>query len=59
MGVEIQTLIFYFACSFKDEGISKEKEEFTKIYLNIVKEIKQLDLTYFVSFVWSLGIFYS
>jgi len=40
LGVEIQTLVFYFACSFKDDGIMKEKEDFTKIYQNIVKEVK-------------------
>jgi hypothetical protein len=38
--VEMQILAFFIAISFKDEGIVKEKEEFTKIYLNIVKEVK-------------------
>ena len=50
---ESLSLFFYFGCSFRG-SLGNYSKELSQIYEKVIPDLKSLEFTYIVSFVWSL-----
>jgi len=53
---EVLILIFYFACTFRSDHYSHVKSDLKELALKGLRIFDSLDITYRVSYLWSLGL---